>query len=147
MASLEFRVVLDELEAEVLRACHRETDWPAQVAAGVYAGVDFAIARPAIAAELVLEGDKSGVYERLIERMAGFIAINAPPNGRPSPATDQALVAGIVGLVGDHVRIGRTDRLSELRPELVLLALLPYLGFEEARDWANRVAARLGGER
>jgi hypothetical protein len=46
----------------------------------------------------------------------------------------------MVGLVGDHVRIGRLDRLAELRPELVLLTLLPYLGFEEAQSWANRTA-------
>jgi hypothetical protein len=53
-------------------------------------------------------------------------------------STDEALVAGIVGLVGDHVRIGRVERLAELRPELVLLVLLPYLGFAEAQAWANR---------
>jgi len=46
----------------------------------------------------------------------------------------------MVGLVGDHLRIGRTDRLQELRPEIILLTLLPYLGFSEAQGWANRVA-------
>jgi hypothetical protein len=46
----------------------------------------------------------------------------------------------MVGLVGDHLRIGRQDRLEELRPELVLLTLLPYLGFDEARKRANQVA-------
>ena len=50
-------------------------------------------------------------------------------------------MAGIVGLVGgDHIRIGRVDRLAELRPELVLLTLLPYLGFSEAQRWANQMA-------
>jgi len=38
------------------------------------------------------------------------------------------------------VRIGRLDRLEELRPELVLLTLLPCLGFSEAQKWANQVA-------
>lgn len=47
------------------------------------------------------------------------------------------LVAGLVGLVGDHLRIGRPERLRELRPELVLLTLLPYLGFIEAQRWAG----------
>jgi hypothetical protein len=55
-------------------------------------------------------------------------------------STDEALVAGVVGLVGDHLRIGRVDRLLELRPDLVLLTLLPYLGFSEAQRWANNVA-------
>ncbi len=62
----------------------------------------------------------------------------APVERRLPASTDEALVAGIVGLVGDHVRIGRFERLAELRPELVLLVLLPYLGFAEAQAWANR---------
>ena len=40
----------------------------------------------------------------------------------------------MVGLVGDHLRIRRLDRLEELRPELVLLTLLPYLGFWRRRS-------------
>ena len=56
----------------------------------------------------------------------------------PVMASDEALVAGIVGLVGDHVRIGRLDRLAELKPELVQLTLLPYLGFAESQRWASQ---------
>ena len=77
----------------------------------------------------------------MIGRLAGFIQICAPHGERLPPTTDQALMAGMVGLVGDHIRIGRFDRLEELRPELVLLALLPYLGFAEAKRWANQTAA------
>ena len=65
----------------------------------------------------------------------------APRDTRLPASTDEALVAGIVGLVGDHLRVGRLDRLAELRPELVLLTLLPYLGFTEAQRWANQVAS------
>ncbi len=140
MSGWDVRVVLDELETEILRACSREGEWPARVAAGVYAGVDFAIARPALASELVGGAAQPLLYEGLVGRLAGFIRINAPVEGRLPAATDEALVAGILGLVGDHVRIGRLDRLAELRPELVLLTLLPYLGFEEAQAWANRAA-------
>jgi hypothetical protein len=142
VAGWDVRVVLDELETEVLRACNRESEWPAAVAAGVYAGVDFAIARPAVAGELMAGEPRPGLYERLVGRLAGFIRANAPVDARLPAATDEALVAGIVGLVGDHLRVDRLDRLAELRPELVLLTLLPYLGFEEAQAWANRVAAR-----
>lgn len=63
--------------------------------------------------------------------------MRAPHDRRLPVSTDEAMVAGVVGLVGDHVRIGRPERLTELRPELVLLTLLPYLGFAEARRWAN----------
>ncbi len=144
MTGLDVPVALDELETAVLRACAAEQSWPAQIAAGVYAGVDFAIARPHLArqmaVELPAEGDPGGLYERLIGRLAGFIRVSAPTDARLPPATDHALVAGMVGLVGDHIRIGRLERLAELRPELVLLTLLPYLGFEEAQRWANEFA-------
>jgi hypothetical protein len=122
-----------------------EGEWPAQVAAAIYAGVDFAIANPTVARALTLdaaaEADCLRRYERVIGRLAGFIQIKAPRDSRLPGSTDEALVAGIVGLVGDHIRIGRLDRLAELRPELVLLTLLPYLGFTEAQRWANQVAS------
>lgn len=136
-----FPLALANLEAAVLDACAREDDWPAQVAAGIYAGVDYAIAHPEVAETLATD-DAPGIdtlrrYESLIGRLAGFLRVKAPADERLPGATDEALVAGIVGLVGDHLRIGRLDRLEELRPELVLLTLLPYLGFSEAKRWAD----------
>lgn len=137
-------VALDELETAILQACCTQGEWPAQVAAGVYAGVDFAISRPFVAREVAVEmslhSSGRGPYERLVGRLAGFIRINAPGGVRLPVATDEAMVAGMVGLVGDHIRIGRLERLAELRPELVLLTLLPYLGFAEAQRWANLAA-------
>jgi hypothetical protein len=134
-----------KLEMAVLDACAAEGDWPAQIAAGIYAGVDFVIANPAVARMLTIdaavEADCRRRYERAIGRLAGFIQVKAPRDSRLPGSTDEALVAGIVGVVGDHIRIGRLDRLSELRPELVLLTLLPYLGFHEAQRWANQVAS------
>ena len=139
----DFPVALASLETAVLDACAGEDEWPAQVAAGICAGVDFAIANPVIARSLTvtsaLETGNTQRYERLIGRLAGFIQIRAPAGAR-MPASIEALVAGIVGLVGDHIRIGRVERLSELRAELVLMTLLPYLGFAEAQRWADGVA-------
>jgi hypothetical protein len=142
-------LALADLETAMLDACGAEDEWPAQIAAGICAGVDFAIANPAIASTLVIDDladdSSSGHYERIIGRFAGLIRIKAPLDARLPGSTDEALVAGIVGLVGDHIRIGRLDRLAELRPELVLLALLPYLGFSEAQRWANQAARLRGG--
>jgi hypothetical protein len=149
-ASGEFSLALAGLETAVLDACTVKGEWPAQVAAAIYAGVDFAIANPAVARELTIdaaaEADCMRRYERVIGRLAGFIQIKAPRDSRLPGSTDEALVAGIVGLVGDHIRIGRLDRLAELRPELVLLTLLPYLGFTEAQRWANQVASSRTGD-
>lgn len=144
----EFPVALTGLETAVLDACALEAEWPARIAAGVYAGVDFVISNPEVARVLTLDAAAEAQcisrYERMIGRLAGFIQVRAPLGERLPPTTDQALMAGMVGLVGDHIRIGRLDRLAELRPELVLLALLPYLGFAEAKRWANRTAAERG---
>lgn len=143
----DFPVALAGLETAVLDACASEEEWPAQVAAGVCAGVDFAIANPVIARSLTvtsaLETGNTLRYERLIGRLAGFIQVRAPIGARMPTSTDEALVAGIVGLVGDHIRIGRVERLSELRAELVLMTLLPYLGFAEAQRWADGVAPQV----
>jgi hypothetical protein len=140
----DFPIALAGLETSILDACAAsEGEWPAQIAAGVYAAVDFAIAHPDVARSLTLdaavEAESMRRYEKLIGRLAGFIQVHAPRAARLPTSTDEALVAGIVGLVGDHIRVGRMDRLAELRPELVLLTLLPYLGFVEARGWANRM--------
>jgi hypothetical protein len=129
------------LEAALLDACREEEAWPAQVAAAIYAGVDYAILHPEALGALAMEAragaDPLHPYENAIDRLTGFLRAKAPADRVPG-STDEALVAGIVGLVGDHLRIGRLDRLLELRPELVLLTLLPYLGFAEAQRWANR---------
>ena len=135
----------EEVETAVLAACMAEAEWPAQIAAGVCAGVDFAVSRPDVTRELVIELTSSGEhldrYEGLIGRLAGFIRVRAPLDARLPGSTDEAMVAGIVGLVGDHVRLGRLERLAGLRAELVLLTLLPYLGFSEAKRWADQVAS------
>jgi hypothetical protein len=141
---MAFPLALANLEAAVLDACSGEDEWPAQVAAGIFAGVDYAIAHPEVAETLASE-DATGSdvlrrYESVIGRLAGFLRVKAPADERLPGATDEALVAGVVGLVGDHLRIGRLDRLEELRPELVLLTLLPYLGFAEAKRWADEAA-------
>jgi hypothetical protein len=137
-----YPLALANLEAAVLDACAAEAEWPAQIAAGVNAAVDYAIAHPEVA-ELLAADAPAGAdtlrrYETVIGRFTGFMRVRAPVDRRLPGSTDEALVAGVVGLVGDHLRIGRLDRLEELRPDLVLLTLLPYLGFSEAQRWANQ---------
>lgn len=141
---MAFPLALANLETAVLDACAGENQWPAQVAAGIYAGVDYAIAHPEVAETLAYdstaEAESLRRYESVIGRLAGFLRAKAPSQQRLPVATDETLMAGMVGLIGDHLRIGRIDRLEQLRPELVLLTLLPYLGFVEAQEWANRTA-------
>jgi hypothetical protein len=140
-----FARLIGDLEASVAAACRPREAWPAQVGACIYAGIDFAIDHPSVVEALLMletteKASPSG-YADMIERLARLISRDAPEGSRLPGSTDEALVAGIVALVGDHVRVGRFEALEALRPDLVLLALLPYLGFAEARAWANRFAA------
>jgi hypothetical protein len=133
---------LIQLEEVVLGACSRQAEWPARIAAGVCAGIDFAIAHPEIVESLWSNlDDEAGNlarYEAIIRRFTGFLQYQAPVDERLPGSTDAALIGGVVGVVGDHLRLGRGDRLVGLRSELVLLVLLPYLGFAEAKSWADR---------
>ena len=131
----------ESLESTILDACAATDEWPGQIAAAIYAAVDYAIRHPHVVETLALDASRAASpirYESMIARLAGLFRACAPTAQRLPGSTDEALIAGMVGLVGDHLRIGRIDRLEELRPELVLLALLPYLGFSEAQRWANQ---------
>jgi hypothetical protein len=129
------------LEAAILGACATADEWPAQVAAAIYAGVDHAIEHLGVAEALDLEASTGAPslsrYESVIAKLTGYLRSRAPMDQRLPVSTDEALVAGMVGLVGDHLRMGRLERLRELRPDLVLLTLLPYVGFSEAQRWAS----------
>src|ERR1700759_3177243 len=95
-----FGRLLDDLEAGVAAACRPQEEWPAQIAAGIYAGVEFAIDNPSVVdALLVLEttqkASQSG-YTGTIERLARLVSRDAPEGSRLPGSTDEALVAGIV---------------------------------------------------
>jgi AcrR family transcriptional regulator len=51
-------------------------------------------------------------------------------------STEQAVVAGAVGLIGDRLLAERPDRLRACEPQLIELVLAPYLGRGEARQIA-----------
>jgi hypothetical protein len=128
-----------ELEAKVGRACEHERDWRAKVAAGIYAALDFTLADADAARALTIEAgpSRSGAPEapNLTRHFGEMLAEVAPPG--QSAAANEAVVGSIVSVIGDHLRRNRLDRLTAAGPDLVHLALLPYLGFAEAKQWAQ----------
>jgi hypothetical protein len=129
-----------ELEAKVGRACEHELDWRAKVAAGIYAALDFTLADADAARALTIEagssrpGASSG--PNLTRHFGEMLTEVAPPSPRPA-AANEAVVGSIVSVIGDHLRRNRLDRLAAAGPDLVHLALLPYVGFAEAKRWAQ----------
>jgi AcrR family transcriptional regulator len=68
-----------------------------------------------------------GFLAELFERWEG-----AAPDPPPSPAAARAARAGAQGLIVDQLIAGRADSLPALLPEILYIALVPYLGQREA---------------
>lgn len=139
----DFSTNLAKLQSAILEACGREDEWPAKLAAGIYAALDFAAADRAAARILIVdvwdrnEGDH---YRQMIGCFSKLLGELAPRDERLPTSSDEALVGSIATVVADHVRSGRLNRLGAIAPELVHLTLLPYLGFDEAKRWTQATA-------
>jgi hypothetical protein len=139
----DFPTSFEQLKASVREACAGQDEWPAKIAAGIRGAVDFCVANPVAAQALVIEtrtaaGQKD--YLEMVDGFAEFIDREVRAEKRPAGPTDEALVAALTAIVAHHIRSERLDRLEEAVPELVCLALLPYLGFDEAKGWADITA-------
>jgi len=133
---------LERLEKVIGGACSRQEEWPARVVAGICAALDFVATEPDVARTLTIDlraTDFDGDYLSMIGQLGQRLAAEAPEQ-HPTASTDQALVGGIATVVADHLRAGREAELGRLAPELVYLTLLPYVGFDEARRWADSIA-------
>lgn len=145
-----FSRALASLQGPVKRACRENEQWQAKIAAAIYAVLDFAVAEPAAARTLTIDPatrqlDDGRAYQEMIECFAALFDEVAPTDERLPVSSDVAVVGGIAKVVGDHLRSSRHRRLEEMGPELVQFALLPYLGFGEAKRWAERSGAERPG--
>ncbi|HXR59801.1 MAG TPA: hypothetical protein VN732_00570, partial [Solirubrobacterales bacterium] len=106
-------------------------------------------ARPGAAQ--VLTGDAIAVDPLVIERYrrATLPAIERlwSQNGQPARAhTDPRLAFGQAQvLILNQISTGKADRLPELLPELVYLAVNPYGGHEEALEQSRLAESAAGG--
>ena len=140
----EFEEAWSRLEAAVLAACGQSPEWPAKVAEGIYAALDFAIADPAAASCLLIERPPPGPEQQRrfslrINRFVELLGADAP-QPRLTLTTDRAVIHSVAAMIADHLRSGRQQDLTAIGPDLVQLVLLPYLGFAEAKGWAERTS-------
>jgi hypothetical protein len=141
----EFSGAVGRLQVAVLEACQLEKTWPAKVAAGVAATVEFAAAQPEVVRLLTIESliqrpDGGERYSRTIEHFAELLRAEAPQDRRRPKSTEQALVGGVGRVLAEHLRSGDFDGLCRSVPELVELLLVPYIGRAEARSWGQKAA-------
>jgi hypothetical protein len=133
---------LAELRAVLAEACGTREEWPDKVAAGIYAALDFATAAPDRALVLLArdgEGDGDAYRETvdyLVDLLDGVV-----PDGASSAGGSAGAVQGIAMIVSDHLRAERADGLGPIGPALVEFTLQPYLGYAEAKRWADHSSA------
>lgn len=142
-AGEDFSASFAQLKAAVSEACTGGEDWEARVAAGIRAVLEFAAESPGAARALTVQargGDSKVDREReVIAHFAELLGKVAPCEERFGVSTDRGVVESIATVIRAHVLAGTTDRLPEAAPDLVYLALMPYLGLAGTRRWANSV--------
>jgi AcrR family transcriptional regulator len=128
------------------RTCQSQTEWPLKVKVGIGVTLDLAAASPVEARFLTLESlavdpalARRGMEAR--DRLSRLLAAGRSevPRGASLPGiTEQALVAGIAGVISSQLVGGEAGHLPTLAPQLVELTLLPYLGDKGAAEVARR---------
>jgi AcrR family transcriptional regulator len=137
--------ILEEIAESNLRAVRgafdAEAGWPDSLRAAAYAHAEWILANPkkmrfglletVWASELTraLRDSLFGEYVAMID--AGR-AVAPDPTSIP-PFTAEGVVGSITEVIARRLGQGQGDRLLELVPEMMYLAVLPYLGEEAAR--------------
>ena len=135
-----------ELEQSVAAARQDTGTWPDEVRAGIAAILEVAARKPDFARLAFVEA--GAVDPALVERhrpaMAEALAPQPLPDGERA---DNPLAIGALGraqvLIIERITAGRTAELPQLLPDVLFIALLPFLGQEEALKAARSARATM----
>jgi AcrR family transcriptional regulator len=140
-----FLAAYEMIEAHVLRSMLAAPGageaWPERVRARLAALLDVlsrdtAVSRCFLVEPLAAGGDVAARYREAMQLLAGTLRPEPPPSELDMEVRDQALVGGIATLIVRRLNSGGAPRLPDLLPDLVELALAPYLGRQEAKRLA-----------
>jgi AcrR family transcriptional regulator len=132
---------VERLREEVVAACSGGGDWADGVCVGIAAALAWLAREPCCANLLLVEGLRAGpeVYDRFRACVQGFVpylrdgAPDVTATGLPPQASDEAVVGGLVSLLGRRVLAGEAEQLERFFPDFAEFALSPYLGAAGAR--------------
>jgi AcrR family transcriptional regulator len=129
--------VLDSM----LAAPGAEAPWPDRARARLAALLevlarDAAVSRCFLIEPLAAGGELTVRYREAMQLLAATLRPEPPPSGLDMEVRDQALIGGIATLIVRRLNSAAAGRLPELLPDLVELALAPYLGRQEAKRLA-----------
>lgn len=138
----DFSASFHQLQDAVRRACRRQVAWEGKVVVGIEVALEFAAAEPGKALALTVEARRPDFGERNPEQVvlayfAERLSAVAPTAARKPISTDQSIVESIAVFIRGHLLGGTEARLPATAPDLVYLALIPYLGLEETKRWAQ----------
>jgi AcrR family transcriptional regulator len=136
---------LDTAIDRVVNAASEIESWPARVKVGLAAFLSYVAKEPALARTCMIEALSAGPaaaerYEQSLQAFIPFLRIGrtVSPRGDVLPDTyEEALVGGILGVINQRVVAGKPEQIEALLPELVELALTPYIGSESAKRAAS----------
>jgi AcrR family transcriptional regulator len=119
--------------------------WPERVRARLAALLealarDAAVSRCFLVEPLAAGGEVAARYREAMALVAETLRPEPPPAGLDMEVRDQALIGGVATLIVRRLNAGAAERLPELLPDLVELALAPYAGRAEARRQAEAAA-------
>jgi hypothetical protein len=141
----DFTASFIKLQDAVRDACTAETQWEARIVAGIKAALAFVAAEPGKAKALTLKARLPGPGERDNEReviayFAGLLHEVAPAEKRFPVSTDEGIVEAVATVIRGHLLGGTADQLPAIAPDLVYLALMPYLGLAATRRWVDTIS-------
>jgi AcrR family transcriptional regulator len=123
-----------------------DDDWPRGTAAGLYTLIDYLASEPAHAHLSLVDTfaaspDAIEIRDRTLESFAAYLGrgYEFAPKSRKVPAiTAEAVTGGIWQIFHDYIDTGRIEELPRLAPQIVYLALVPFLGSRAAAKAARR---------
>ena len=138
-------VAFERLEKVLRVSCARQRPWPEGVAAAVDAGLKFAAHAPAEASLLAFApvAAEPAVTTRALTANAhllGLLRAGREDYARamvPGEFAEQAMLMGLMQVVGAELFAGRAKQLPRLGPELSQVLLTPFLGEAEAKRAAT----------
>jgi AcrR family transcriptional regulator len=144
-----YDVVMERITELLKATAEAESQWPMGIRAALGALLDFFSREPALARLTMVEGALAGPrildrYRRLIDALIEVLRLGrdeAEATGTQlPPTTEETLAGGIASLVCRRILTGEAEQLDQLLPEVVVIALTPYLGASAA----ERVALSSG---
>lgn len=130
----------------VFRACNAASEWPFKVRAVVEAALEYAAAEPAQVGLLTLDPLSADVEmtQRVLasnEHLAALLSRGRSLSEEAAALpelTEKSVIGALTAIVSSRIAAGEPKRLPELAPQLVELALTPYVGAAEAKRVASK---------